>query len=99
MGNGSGLPKPFPEGELTNQEILSQATSSSFVPISEITDLAIPEITIELNALDHGQTVLDTRVHQFTNLEAQSITIADVDLVGGSTNSPPTSNPVLQLLQ
>ena len=89
-------------GELTNEEILSQVMSSSFVPISEITDLAVPEITIELNTQDHGQTVSDALVHQFTNLEAENTTIVDIEAVGGSTNDPPTSpttNPVLLLLQ
>lgn len=89
-------------GELTNKEILSQVMSSSFVPISEITDLAVPEITIELNTQDHGQTVSDALVHQFTNLEAENTTIVDIEAVGGSTNDPPTSpttNPVLLLLQ
>jgi hypothetical protein len=89
-------------GELTNQEILSQIMSSNFVPPSETTAIAVPEITEQLDAQHNGQNVLDTSVHQFTNSEAESITIADVEGVGGSTNSPPTSptaNPVLLLLQ
>ena len=89
-------------GELTNKEILSRLISSSFVPISEITALAVPEITVELNAQHHEQNVSDALTHQFTNSKAESITIADVEAVGGSTNDPPTSpttNPVLLLLQ
>jgi hypothetical protein len=75
-------------GELTNKEILSQVMSSSFVPPSEIIAIAVPEITIEPDAEHHRQNVSDASAHQFTNSEAESITIADVDLVGGSTNSP-----------
>jgi len=89
-------------GELTNQEILSQLMSSSFVPPSETTAIAVSEIVVKLDAQHHGLNISDTKEHQFTNSEAESITIVDVEAVGDATNSPPiapTTNPVLLLLQ